>query len=79
MDFVDLQGASGQSYRFRKWPETDQHSPTAGNYALVRVRNREVLALGVVDDLSEVAGQTRDLPPGAAIYTSRGRSAKPNT
>ena len=32
-DFIDLQGASGASYRFRRRPEGAAHLPTAGNYA----------------------------------------------
>ena len=69
MDFVDLQGASGQTYRFRKWPPTGHHLPIAGNYALVRARGREVVGLGVVDNLAEARSQVGALPPGVAIYT----------
>jgi hypothetical protein len=69
MDFVDLHGASGQTYRFRKCPPSGQHQPIAGNYAHVRTRTRELLALGVIDNLAEVRRQVGELPPGVAIYT----------
>lgn len=69
MDFVDLQGSSGQTYRFRKWPENGQHPPMAGNFALVRTRTAEVLRVGVVDNLSEVKAQTGELQDGVALFT----------
>jgi hypothetical protein len=69
MDFVDLQGASGQTYRFRKWPPAGHHLPIAGNYALVRTRRREVVGLGVVDNLAEARSQVGELQSGVAIYT----------
>lgn len=34
--FVDLQGASGATYRFRLAPEGQVTTPMAGNYALLR-------------------------------------------
>jgi hypothetical protein len=67
MDFVDLQGASGQTYRFRQWPPGGHHQPIAGNYALVRTR--AVVGLGVADNLAEVCGHVGALPQGVAIYT----------
>jgi hypothetical protein len=69
MDFVDLQGASGQTYRFRKWPPAGHHLPIAGNFALVRTRTREVVGLGIVDNLADVRSQIGDLQPGVAVYT----------
>lgn len=69
MEFVDLQGASGQTYRFRKWPPTGHHLPIAGNYALVLTRTREVVALGLVDNLAELRRELGDLATGVAIYT----------
>lgn len=69
MDFVDLQGASGQTYRFRRWPPTGHHLPIAGNYALVRTRGREVVGLGVLDNLAEARSQVGALQPGVALYT----------
>jgi hypothetical protein len=69
MDFVDLQGASGQTYRFREWPPSGHHQPIAGNYVFVRTRTREVVALGVVDNLADVKRHAGELPQGVAIYT----------
>jgi hypothetical protein len=69
MDFVDLKGASGQTYRFRKWPPSGHHQPIAGNYVIVRTRTRQVVALGVVDNLAEARSQLGALQPGVAIYT----------
>lgn len=53
MDFVDLQGASGRMYRFRRWPSSGHHPPIAGNYALLRVADRQIVALGTLDNLAE--------------------------
>jgi len=51
--FVDLQGASGATYRFRAWPQTGQ-SPIAGNFAVVETgaRGLKVRMVGVTNDLS---------------------------
>lgn len=35
-EFIDLEGASGATYRFRLWPEGAPHQPIAGNYVCVR-------------------------------------------
>lgn len=35
-DFIDLQGESGATYRFRIWPEGAPHQPIAGNYVCVK-------------------------------------------
>jgi hypothetical protein len=61
-DFIDLQGASGASYRFRRRPEGASHLPTAGNYVLVREAGTgfKVLTVGASLDLSLVR------PPGPA-------------
>ncbi len=61
-DFIDLQGASGASYRFRRRPEGASHLPMAGNYVLVQeaVAGFKVLTVGASTDLSQVR------PPGPA-------------
>ncbi|MDB5427928.1 MAG: hypothetical protein JWR43_1903 [Phenylobacterium sp.] len=35
-DFIELQGASGASYRFRRRPEGASHLPSAGTYVRVQ-------------------------------------------
>lgn len=59
-DFIDLRGASGASYRFRRRPEGASHLPTAGNYVLVQEAGEtfKVLTVGTSIDLSLVR------PPG---------------
>jgi len=54
MDFIDIPGALGASYRFRIWPQDGGHLPVAGNFVVVRaaVARVEVLAIGVTNDLS---------------------------
>jgi len=53
-DFIDLQGASGASYRFRRRREGASHLPSAGNYVLVQETGDgfKVLTVGAVLDLS---------------------------
>ena len=70
---IDLAGASGVAYRFRLWPEGSAHTPTAGNYACVRLKAGRIEVLGVGDtlDLSRLREQ---LPKwvregDVAIYT----------
>ena len=55
-EFVELQGASGATYRFRHWPRSDPHLPIAGNYVVIREADDgfAILALDVSDDLSLV-------------------------
>jgi hypothetical protein len=73
-EFVELQGASGASYRFRLWRDGDVHLPVAGNYVVVRpaADGFAILALDVSDDLSLVSKTlkraTRD-QPAHQIYT----------
>lgn len=59
-DFIDLQGASGASYRFRRRAEGASHLPTAGNYVLVQETSTgfKVLTVGASIDLSLIR------PPG---------------
>ena len=53
-EFIDLQGASGASYRFRRRLEGASHLPSAGNYVLVQETSTgfKVLTVGAVLDLS---------------------------
>jgi hypothetical protein len=61
-DFIDLQGASGTPYRFRRRPDGASHLPTAGNYVLVQesASGFKVMTVGVSLDLSRLR------PPGPA-------------
>jgi len=68
MDFIDVAGASGAAYRFRRWPGADRHPPTAGNYVLVAERDREILAVGMLEDLSRAPHQVA-VPKGAVLLT----------
>jgi hypothetical protein len=73
-EFVELQGASGASYRFRHWRAGDDHLPIAGNYVVVRDTDDglTILAVEITDDLS---GLRQSLKPairdhaGHQIYT----------
>jgi hypothetical protein len=53
-DFIDLQGASGAAYRFRRRAPGASHLPTAGNYVLVQevAAGIKVLMVGTTIDLS---------------------------
>jgi hypothetical protein len=53
-DFIDLLGASGASYRFRRRAPGASHLPTAGNYVLVQeaASGFKVLLVGASIDLS---------------------------
>jgi hypothetical protein len=55
-DFLDLQGASGASYRFRVWPVGAAHLPAAGNYVVVKAvaAGIKVIIAGASRDLSQV-------------------------
>ncbi|MFI4967058.1 MAG: hypothetical protein ACHP9T_17035, partial [Caulobacterales bacterium] len=52
--FIDLQGASGATYRFRLWTEGSSHLPIAGNYVFVREATQgfKVVLAGLTNDLS---------------------------
>jgi len=71
--FVDLEGASGRSYRFQLWRDGEAHRPIAGNYACVREEGGAiaVLGLGVTTDLSRCREALAKLSPpgGAELYT----------
>jgi hypothetical protein len=53
-EFLDLKGASGAFYRFRRWPEGAAHLPIAGNYVIVQeaAAGFKVLAVGASMNLS---------------------------
>jgi hypothetical protein len=58
-DFIDLQGASGATYRFRLWAEGAPHLPIAGNYVCAQAAadGYAVLGVGECMDLSQVREQ----------------------
>ncbi|MES2895500.1 MAG: hypothetical protein V4759_05680 [Pseudomonadota bacterium] len=64
MDFIDIAGASGATYRFRIWPEGGGHVPVAGNFVVLRAA---VVAVEVV-----VVGVTGDLSRAEAVATAEG-------
>jgi len=68
MDFMDVIGASGTAYRFRRWPDGGKHPPIAGNYVVAVERGRKILAFGMLENLS-LAAQQLVVPKGAAIFT----------
>lgn len=57
--FIDLQGASGATYRFRAWPEAGQ-TPMAGNFVVIggEARSIHVVAAGITNDLSRAPTAT---------------------
>jgi len=63
-DFVDLKGASGASYRFRRLPDGQPHLRIAGNYAVLKPRTGgfTVVHVGATDDLSRAR---TECPPEA--------------
>jgi hypothetical protein len=72
-DFIDLQGASGASYRFRRRAEGASHLPTAGNYVLVQeaANGFKVLTVGASTDLSLIRppGKPRSNRKPAHLFT----------
>jgi hypothetical protein len=68
MDFIDIRGASGTAYRFRRWPETGAHPPIAGNFAVVS-NSGAILCLGVLDDLSRAPAVLEARLKGAQLFT----------
>jgi len=69
MDFIDLQGASGTAYRFRRWPEMGAHPPIAGNYILLAAGSRTLVEIGVLDDLSEAPRLLANRQSGVELFT----------
>lgn len=60
-DFIDFQGASGASYRFRLWPEGAPHQPIAGNYVCVRASGDGFAVVSVGETL-DLSGLRQALP-----------------
>lgn len=60
-EFVDLRGASGTLYRFRRWPASGAHPPIAGNYIVLKddPNGFKVVLAGVTSDLSQAAFECR--------------------
>jgi|SRR6185437_2179301 len=54
--FIDLQGASGATYRFRLWEPGAPHQPIAGNYVCVRAEKAgySIVSVGETLDLSQL-------------------------
>jgi len=71
--FIDLQGASGATYRFRLWPEGASHLPIAGNYVFVRgdATGVKVVLAGLTNDLSTCRKEFRKAASRKAthVYT----------
>ncbi len=72
--FVDLQGASGVSYRFRLAPDGVVSSPMAGNYACLREEQEgfTVLSVEATNDLSAATADWRRVVakhPATHLYT----------
>lgn len=70
MDFIDLQGASGSSYRFRLLAADAFQPPIAGNYVFVRKDGGrpKVLLIGESGDLSKVQKDRKALAPQGAHH-----------
>jgi hypothetical protein len=68
MDFIDIPGVTGTQYRFRRWPDFGATPPIAGAYALVDLTTHKLVALGVMDDLSQ-AQVALTVPPRTALFT----------
>jgi hypothetical protein len=69
MEFIDMRGASGTAYRFRRWPASGAHPPIAGNFVLVAADTRKVLELGMLEDLSQARAVLEKRPKGAELFT----------
>jgi hypothetical protein len=72
--FIDLEGASGATYRFRIWPDEDSHPPVAGNYVVVCEGSAGpvVVAAAASDNLSTVEAHLQERlrdQAGARIFT----------
>jgi hypothetical protein len=71
MKFIDLTGASGATYRFRQWPETGEpeHSPVAGNYALISQVCGRVLEIGLLETLGNAKAVLKPESKNAVLFT----------
>lgn len=71
-EFVDLSGASGASYRFRRIADGEPHQRIAGNYALLKAHRGsfQVRFVGATNDLSQARTKCPpELLKGAHLYT----------
>jgi hypothetical protein len=68
--FIDLQGASGATYRFRLWTEGASHLPIAGNYVFVReaAQGFKVVLAGLTNDLSTCRAELGKAVPRKAVH-----------
>jgi len=69
-DFIDLEGASGATYRFRLWPEGAPHQPIAGNYVCIRpdaAGGYSVAHVAASTDLSRARAELPKALKGAGI------------
>jgi hypothetical protein len=69
MEFIDIRGASGTIYRFRRWPETGLVPPIAGNVALVASGSGRLIGLGILEDLSRAPNVLVARETGEEVYT----------
>lgn len=70
-DFVDLTGASGASYRFRRLADGQDHQRIAGTYAVLKHRARgfTVRYVGATNDLSQSRAECPlEVLKGADLY-----------
>jgi hypothetical protein len=80
-DFIDLEGASGAIYRFRRWAAGAGHLPMAGNYVVVRQRPEglAIVSIAASDDLSQARDEAaKVLRDGGELFTrlNVGRSTR---
>ena len=72
-DIVDLTGASGATYRFRRLPDGEPHLRIGGNYAVLKARPKGSFAVrlvGIENDLSQARRACpAELLKGAHLYT----------
>jgi len=71
-DFIDLKGASGTTYRFRRLPDGEPHQRIAGNYAVLKLRQAgfTVRLVDATNDLSQARARCpSDILKGAQLYT----------
>jgi hypothetical protein len=69
MEFIDIRGASGSIYRFRRWPASGVHPPIAGNYALISAGTRALATVGVLEDLSRLPTALSEIRKSAQLFT----------
>ena len=70
-DLIDLTGASGATYRFRRVPDGHAQQRIAGNYALLKARANgfTVRYVGATNDLTQARAECPpELLKGAQLY-----------